>query len=234
MNGLVPDATTAAVFLAGLLGGGHCAAMCGGIVGALSAQRDARLALLLAYNAGRIASYAAAGTLAGTAGAFLLAKDVLPLQVALYVAANLILLAMGTYLAGWSRLITRLEAPGRWLWRRISPWTGRFLPADTVPRALAVGMLWGWLPCGLTYSILAISLMSGSGAGGAATMAAFGLGTLPNLLLAGFLLRGLLPLLRKRAVRWIAGAAVFSSGMIGLAQAAGLAGHLRRGLLCLT
>lgn len=230
----MPETTLVAVFLAGLLGGGHCAAMCGGIVGALSAQRNARVALLLAYNAGRISSYAAAGALAGTAGAFLLAKDILPMQIALYVAANLILLAMGAYLAGWSRILTYLEGPGRWLWRWISPWTGRFLPADTAPRALAVGVLWGWLPCGLTYGILAIALMSGSGAGGAATMAAFGLGTLPNLLLAGVLLRRLAPLLRRRAVRGIAGAIVFSSGMVGLAQATGLAGHLRRGLLCLT
>lgn len=65
---------------------------------------------------------------------------------------------------------------------------GRFLPADTIPRASIVGLLWGWLPCGLTYSVLAIALVSGSALNGAALMLAFGLGTSPNLIAAGMLL----------------------------------------------
>jgi sulfite exporter TauE/SafE len=167
------DATLLAVFLAGLLGGGHCAAMCGGIVGALASRRSARVPLQLAYNAGRIGTYCVAGSLAGAIGGVVLLRDVLPVQLALYVLANLLLLSVGLYIAGWPTLVRRLEIPGQWIWRRISPLTGRFLPADTLPRALALGSIWGWLPCGLTYSVLAIALVSGSGVRGASLMLAW-------------------------------------------------------------
>jgi len=229
----MPESTFIAVFLAGLFGGGHCVAMCGGVLGALSAQGHSRIALQFAYNAGRIGSYAIAGAFAGAIGGLLLVKGILPLQLLLYVLANLLLVLVGIYLAGWSSLITRLEGPGRWLWRRVSPLTRRFLPADTLPRALAVGSIWGWLPCGLTYSVLAIALMSGSGAGGAGLMAAFGLGTLPNLLAAGLLFRRIRPWFGKRLGRLLAGGLVLGLGVAGLVHAAQLGDQLRRGVLCL-
>lgn len=229
----MPEATFAAVFLAGLFGGGHCAAMCGGILGALSAQGQAGLRIQIAYNMGRIGSYAAAGAAAGAIGGLVLLKDILPLQIGLYVLANVVLVLVGLYLAGWSTLVTRLEAPGRRLWQWINPLTRRFLPADTVPRALAVGAIWGWLPCGLTYSVLAIALMSGTSGGGAGLMAAFGLGTLPNLLAAGMLFRRIRPWFQQRIGRWIAGGLVLGFGVAGLVHAMHLGDQLRRGVLCL-
>ena len=230
---MTPGTTLLAVYLAGLLGGGHCAGMCGGIVGALSAGAGSRLPLHLAYNAGRIASYTLAGSIAGALGGMVLYYDVLPLQLALYVLANLMLILLGLYLAGWSSLVTRLEAAGRRLWRHISPLTTRFLPVDTAPRAFAVGTLWGWLPCGLTYSVLAIALVSGGAANGAALMLAFGLGTLPNLLLAGLLLRRARSWFQDRMVRWVSGGLVLGFGVAGLANAAQLGDQIRRGVLCL-
>jgi sulfite exporter TauE/SafE len=229
----MPEATFAAVFLAGLFGGGHCAAMCGGILGALSAQGKAGLRIQIAYNMGRIGSYATAGAAAGAIGGLVLLKDILPLQIGLYVLANVVLVLVGLYLAGWSTLVTRLEAPGRRLWQWIHPLTRRFLPADTVPRALAVGAIWGWLPCGLTYSVLAIALMSGTSSGGAGLMAAFGLGTLPNLLAAGMLFRRIRPWFQQRTGRWIAGGLVLGFGVAGLVHAMHLGDQLRRGVLCL-
>jgi len=120
---MMPEATLLAVFLAGLLGGGHCAGMCGGIVSALSVGAGSRLPLHVAYNAGRIASYTLAGAVAGALGGMVLYYDLLPLQLALYVLANLMLILLGLYLAGWSSLVTRLEAAGRRLWQHISPLT---------------------------------------------------------------------------------------------------------------
>lgn len=228
----MPESTYIAVFLAGLFGGGHCAAMCGGIIGALSSQARSALPLQLAYNAGRIGSYAAAGAAAGAAGGVALAREILPVQIGLYVAANVLLILMGLYLAGWSSFVTRLEAPGRWLWRGISPLTRRFLPADTVPRALAVGLIWGWLPCGLTYSVLAIALLGAQAGSGAGLMLAFGLGTLPNILAAGLMWRRVRPWLQKRGGRWIAGSVVLLFGGAGLVHAAWLGDQLRRGILC--
>lgn len=229
----MPEATLLAVFLAGLLGGGHCAGMCGGIVSALSAGAGSRLPLHLAYNTGRIASYTLAGAIAGALGGMVLYYDLLPLQLALYVFANLMLILLGLYLAGWSSMVTRLEAVGRRLWRHISPLTGKFLPVNTLPRAFAVGMLWGWLPCGLIYSALAIALVSGGAANGAALMLAFGLGTLPNLLLAGLLLRRARSWFQGRMVRWVSGGLVLGFGIAGLANAAHLGDQIRRGVLCL-
>lgn len=228
----MPEATLIAVFLAGLLGGGHCAGMCGGIVGALSQQQRARLGLQLAYNGGRVAGYAMAGAMAGVLGSLVLIQDVLPLQLALYVFANLMLVLLGLYLAGWSSLVTRLEALGRRLWLRISPLAGRFLPANTVPRALTVGLLWGGLPCGLTYSVLAIALVSGSAQNGAALMLAFGLGTVPNLIAAGLLLSQARRWFQARAVRMVSGGLVLGFGIAGLARASDLGDHIRRGILC--
>ncbi len=230
---MTPETTLIAVFLVGLLGGGHCAGMCGGIVGALSAGAGSRLPLHLAYNAGRIASYTLAGAIAGTLGGLALYYDILPMQLGLYVLANLMLVLLGLYIAGWSSLVTRLEVAGRRLWRHISPMTASFLPADTAPRAFAVGMLWGWLPCGLTYSVLAIALVSGGAANGAALMLAFGIGTLPNLLLAGLLLRRARSWFQHRMVRRVFGALVLGFGIAGLANAAQLGDQIRRGVLCL-
>jgi uncharacterized protein len=229
----VSQTTLLAVFLAGLLGGGHCAAMCGGIVGALSARRGAQWHLQVAYNFGRIGTYCLAGSFAGAIGGVMLLGDVLPVQLALYVVANLLLLGVGLYIAGWTAIVTRLEVPGRWVWARISPLTGRFLPGDTFARALALGSVWGWLPCGLTYSVLAIALVSGSGLRGASLMLAFGLGTLPNLLAAGLLMRSGRSWLQRPLVRRIAGIIVLGFGLTGLAHATYLGDQLRRGVLCL-
>jgi uncharacterized protein len=229
----MPEATLLAVFLAGLFGGGHCAAMCGGIVGALSAQRRAGLSLQLGYNIGRIGSYALAGVLAGSIGGLMLLGGLLTVRVSLYAVANLLLVLVGLYLAGGPALVTRFEALGRRPWRYIAPLTRSVLPADTVPRALGAGAIWGWLPCGLTYSVLAIALVSGSGARGASLMAAFGLGTLPNLFAAGLLVTRAQPWLQGRFVRRIAGGVILGFGVAGLAHATWLGGQIRRGVLCL-
>lgn len=192
----MPDSGFLAVFLVGLLGGTHCIGMCGGIVGALTVQmpgtRQRSWPLHLAYNAGRISSYGIAGAVMGSVGSLgLLLNNLLPVQMALYVTANLMLLVLGLYLLGVTRPLALAERLGLRLWGHIQPYTRRFLPARSVTQAFPLGMLWGWLPCGLVYSILTMALMSGSAGRGAMTMLAFGLGTLPNLLLAGLLLKRL-------------------------------------------
>jgi hypothetical protein len=224
-----------AVFLTGLLGGVHCAGMCGGIVAALSGQVGGRrLPLHLAYNGGRVLSYALAGALAGAAGSVgLLLDGVLPVQLALYVLANVMLIGLGLYLAGVSSVVAWIERLGMALWRRIQPLTRSLLPADTLPRALGLGLLWGWLPCGLVYAVLTTALLTGDALDGAAIMAAFGLGTLPNLLLAGLALRRVTAATRARPLRVAAGGLVLGFGLYGLANAASLSDHIRAGLVCL-
>jgi hypothetical protein len=224
-----------AVFLTGLLGGVHCAGMCGGIIAALSGQAGGRrLPLHLAYNGGRVLSYALAGALAGAAGSLgLLLDGVLPVQLALYVLANVMLIGLGLYLAGVSSVVAWIERLGMALWRRIQPLTRSLLPADTLPRALGLGLLWGWLPCGLVYAVLTTALLTGDALDGAAIMLAFGLGTLPNLLLAGLALRRVTAATRARPLRVAAGGLVLGFGLYGLANAASLSDHIRAGLICL-
>jgi len=229
------DLSLAAVFLVGLLGGGHCVGMCGGIVSALSSQNAGGKPLLhLGYSTGRIASYSVAGAIAGSIGGLgLLFSGVLPVQLALYVLANAMLLILGLYLAGLSPLAGKFEAAGRYLWSRLQPLTRELVPVNTVPRALAVGALWGWIPCGLVYGVLATALLSGSAVRGAMVMLAFGLGTLPNLLLAGLMVRSTTKVFQGRMFRTICGALVFGFGISGLARAFELTDRIRAGILCI-
>jgi len=212
----------ASAFVVGLLGGVHCVGMCGGIVAALTfglpAERRQRIAdmlpFLLAYNAGRIASYTLAGALMGGAGSLL--AQLMPVQVAqraLLVLAAVFMVAMGLYLAGWWVGLGRLERAGGVLWRRLEPYGRRLMPVRRPGQALALGLLWGWLPCGLVYSALVWAVSAGGAWQGAALMLAFGLGTLPNLLLMGAAAGSLARLTRQRWVRQAAGGAVLLFGL---------------------
>ena len=212
----MPDSGFFALFLVGLLGGGHCVGMCGGIVGALSLGGAARFPLHLAYKAGRIASYAVAGALAGAlGGASQVLAVQLPVRVGLYLLANLMLILLGLYLMGARRALLWIERAGQGIWRRVQPLTRRFLPVRSVAQAFPLGLLWGWLPCGLVYSALVTALSSGSAGRGAALMLAFGLGTLPTLLLAGLLAARLSEFLAQPVVRSVAGLIVLAIGLYG-------------------
>ena len=225
-----------AALLTGLLGGVHCVGMCGGIVTALVGQSGGSKpawVMHLAYNFGRITSYALAGAVAGMIGSLGLMLDAwLPVQIILYIAANLLLIALGFHLAGVHSPVTRLESFGAGLWRRIQPLTRRFLPADSVPKAWALGMLWGWLPCGLVYTVLFTAFLSGGAIKGAILMLAFGFGTLPNLMAAAVFLRRFRLLLTSRSARIVSGTTVMAFGAYGLVHAIGISEQIRRGLLC--
>lgn len=213
----MPDSGYLALFLVGLLGGTHCVGMCGGIVGALSMGAPARWSMHLAYNAGRMTSYAVAGAIVGGLGAAGLGMEgQWPVRIGFYLFANLMLIALGLYLIGVTRALAFTERAGQRLWKFIQPLTKRFLPARTVAQAFPLGLLWGWLPCGLVYSALATALAAGSPAKGAGLMLAFGLGTLPNLLLAGMLLARLNEFVRRPVVRMASGLLVLGFGLYGL------------------
>ena len=213
----MPDSGFFALFLVGLLGGTHCVGMCGGIVGALAMGGASRWTMHLAYNGGRILSYALAGAIAGALGAASLGLEgQVPARLILYLFANLMLIALGFYLLGATRALAFTERAGQALWRRVQPLTRRFLPATTMRQAFPLGMLWGWLPCGLVYSALASALSAGSAGRGAALMLAFGLGTLPNLLLAGIVLARINEFVRRPLVRTLSGLLVLGFGVYGL------------------
>lgn len=214
-------ALAAAAFAAGLLGGVHCIGMCGGIAAALSAaSRGPAWRRIAAFNAGRLLSYASAGAIAGGLGAAALALGPAgPLQVALLVAAHTLVVLVGLHVAGWSAVIVRLELAGAVLWKRLEPLRRRLVPIDSDTRALAVGAVWGWVPCGLVYGMLPLAVASGSVTDGALVLAAFGAGTLPSLVLAGAAARALAGFRRQAWVRRTAGVAIVAVGIAGLARA---------------
>lgn len=212
-------------FVVGLLGGVHCVGMCGGIVGAISlglpSQRQ--VPLLLAYNIGRISSYTFAGALMGGLGFYF--SGMLPVQNAqrvLLAFAGVFMILLGLYLGGWWNLLARIERMGGVLWRRIEPLGRGLLPVRHVHQALLLGAVWGWLPCGLVYTALVWTVASGGAVEGGLLMLAFGLGTLPNLLLMGVAAARLQQWVRLPAVRRTAGALVILFGVWQLYVAFGL------------
>jgi len=221
---MAPDLMGA--FVVGLLGGVHCLGMCGGIVGALTlGQPRARAAepgfwlLQLGYNLGRLASYMAAGALAGGLGLLLAgAGPLADAQKLLGILAGLFMIVLGLYLAGWWSGLAKVEQAGGVIWKRIEPLGRRLLPVRSPLHAFALGMVWGWLPCGLVYSALIWSLSAGGVWQGALLMGAFGLGTLPNLLLMGAAAGWLGGLLRRPLVRKLAGSLVILFGLMMLLQ----------------
>ncbi|KUM53789.1 sulfite exporter TauE/SafE family protein [Rheinheimera sp. EpRS3] len=212
-----------AALLIGFLGSGHCLVMCGGIVGALQLAMPAqsstkKLFLQLTLSAGRLTTYAVFGAIVGYAG-------VSAMQLAgasmlwLRLVAGILLIMMALYISRlWFGLLL-LEKAGQTLWQYVQPVSRRFLPLDSLTKAYAYGLCWGALPCGLVYSALGWSLASGSASAGAALMLAFGLGTLPAILLTGSAAQLMSKLKSHTAVRYTAAAmlAIYGSYTIWLA-----------------
>jgi len=171
----------------------HCWGMCGGIVAALAlgapagvrARGGAVTGLAVAYNLGRIASYAGLGAVAGLAATSAVGAGNVIAYRLLQTCGLVALLLAALRLAGWLPRNGLVERVGLRFWQRLAPLTRRLLPIDRASRAVAAGLLWGFLPCGLVYAMLPVSAGTGSAAGGALTMLAFGAGTLPGMITAG-------------------------------------------------
>ncbi|MBI3370146.1 MAG: sulfite exporter TauE/SafE family protein [Betaproteobacteria bacterium] len=241
----MPEGLAVAAALLGFASGAHCLGMCGGIVGAFGAQRPVRITMRrrnrlewrapLAFNAGRISSYAAAGAVAGAlgGGAGAVFGFWFNWQLALQIAASLLLILAGVQLAGLAAPLTRLESLGRPVWRHFQPLAARFVPFDTSGRAFAAGVAWGWLPCGMVYTALATALLAGGAMAGASVMLGFGLGTLPWLLAAGVGYARWRDALARPGWRIASGSLVLAFGVFGLARVAASSDAIRSGLLCL-
>jgi sulfite exporter TauE/SafE len=180
-------------FSLGLLGSPHCAGMCGGIVGILhngvSDLTGGKMQPLwygLSFNAGRLLSYAIAGMIAAALGGSLIGLIGMERShSAMQMIAGAFMLALGLSIAGWWSGLNRVESFGYRIWRQLQPLTRHFIPVHSKFQALLLGTLWGWLPCGLVYTALLLVLASGDPLLGGLTMIAFGLGTLPMLVLLG-------------------------------------------------
>ncbi|MCK5878049.1 MAG: sulfite exporter TauE/SafE family protein [Candidatus Marithrix sp.] len=217
--------TILSAFIAGLVGSTHCIGMCGGIVGMLTMNlpNDVRksylrmLPYLLNYNFGRITSYVIAGILVGFLGGQF--TQLLPFSNPSVVAkwvSGLFMIALGLYIGAWWQVLTVLERAGTLIWNRIKPLGKRFLPVQNPLQALGLGLVWGWLPCGLVYVVLSFALVSKSAWDGGLLMLAFGLGTLPMLLTIGMAAQWITKISQNIIIRRIAGIIIITFGFMML------------------
>ncbi len=206
--------TFTAAFLMGLFSTIHCIGMCGGIIGALSLSlpaeiRSSKLRMFLfvsTYNIGRIISYTLAGLIAGAIGAGVVTTASFSQgHTVLQAIGVAMMIAIGLYLAGWVPQLAVVEKVGVPVWKKLEPIGRKLLPVASLPKALAYGLIWGWLPCGLVYFVLLWALTAGDAVNGAITMLAFGLGTLPTLIATGFMTSWLTRFARSSTARQIVG-----------------------------
>jgi uncharacterized protein len=233
-------------WLAGALGGAHCLAMCAGFIAAISARdrarRDGTVLLLparsivlrqLSYHAGRITTYMLLGAAFGAAGAVALqATDLLPIQRALYVTANVFLLILALSVATRSARFAWLQHIGGTAFGAGLPMLRPLLQRPGVAGRIALGLVWGLVPCALVYSVLPLALFSGGAWQGAVVMFAFGLGTLPNLAATAFLVART-KLFELTTLRFAAAALLLAFALAGIYQALYVPGALAKGPFCL-
>ena len=173
-------------FVIGLLGSGHCIGMCGGITtmltSAIAQQQNSskQFKLVSAYHLGRIFSYSLIGAIVGFSSSIAAKSIGVPLGF-LRIVAAIFLILLGLYLGQWLMWLNRIEFIGKRVWQLIGPLSKKVIPVNTHIKAISLGAIWGWLPCGLVYSTLTWALASGNALTGATIMACFGLGTLPAL-----------------------------------------------------
>lgn len=208
MDAIISSYITA--FLLGLFSTVHCIAMCGSVIGALTLSLPAEvresqrrmLPFVFNYNIGRILSYGFAGVIVG-----LLSSPLSQLNAhwVLRILSVLVMISMGLYLAGWFPKFARAEKIGAPVWRLLQPIGQKLLPVRSFPQAFLLGMVWGWLPCGLVYAALAVAATAGDPVKGGLVMLAFGAGTLPAVMGAGLFTGMLASLARSRQLRQVAG-----------------------------
>jgi uncharacterized protein len=219
MNGVL---TLGAAALLGLAASGHCLVMCGGISAALgmAAAKDSagrtRPLLLVSYQLGRISAYSLAGLLlAGIFGGLISLLDIESVRRTLRALSALALLLAA--LVAFGRLRDPGTGIGRKLWQRLAPLGRRLLPVNTLPRAFGFGMVWGWMPCGFVYSVLLVATLQLDAVRGAMTMAAFGLGTAPALLITALGAQRLKNFAALPATRHVAGSLLVLSAVLTFA-----------------
>ena len=209
-------------FNLGLFSSVHCLGMCGGIIGALAlgvkqeAQDDAlgKFRFSLAYNTGRICSYSVAGAIAGYAGQQVI-TGIMPESghMLLQILAAVFLVIIGLHLAGWLPKFQQIEVIGMRIWKYLQPLSRHFLPVVNPGQAFVIGMIWGWLPCALVYSVLLWSMTAGDAYTGSILMMSFGLGTLPGMVTAGIIGGRLQQVLKHKSVRSWAGIIIVIFGV---------------------
>jgi hypothetical protein len=220
MTELLPALTAA--LLAGLLGSAHCLGMCAGISGLFAVNSSvvtmrSQLSMALTYNLGRVLSYALLGVIVGVFGSVIV-KASPTIASSVRILSGVVIILVGLKVAFDLRALNPIERMGATLWARIAPVAQRLVPVTSLPRALGLGLVWGWLPCGLVYSVLLIAASSAAPIDGAMIMFAFGLGTMPAMVMTGLGAAQLSQLMRRRRTRIGLGLLIILLGALTIAM----------------
>lgn len=203
-------------FFIGLAGGVHCIGMCGGIASAFSfaiPKGESQLPYIFSYNLGRILSYTFAGAITGFIGGIASVNLVSALPI-LQIISICFLVLLALYIGDWYKGLSVLEQLGGRVWKRISPLSKKLIPFKNPLYTMAYGIIWGWLPCGLVYSVLTWSLASESAMQGALVMFSFGLGTLPTLIATSLGASFLVPIFQHKTTRVVISLLLFCFALI--------------------
>ena len=175
------------VMLGGLLGSSHCVGMCGGfaaLVGLNTGTFAGNLRAQLVYSGGRLMSYTALGGLAGFAGKRLVnsVPGMVNVPAILCIIAGAFLVREGLLASGWwPRRVTGASTTGCLL----KPLFSTLLKTPGARNVFVAGIVTGLLPCGLVYAFVSLAASSGDLLNGMGTMLAFGVGTIPLMVVTG-------------------------------------------------
>ncbi|MFW5447830.1 MAG: sulfite exporter TauE/SafE family protein [Methylophagaceae bacterium] len=216
VDGIVASYVTA--FLLGLFSTVHCIAMCGSVIGALTLSLPSEVRenqskmfpYVLNYNLGRLLSYGIAGAIVGLLSSPLATFDG---HAVLRYISIAVMIAMGLYLAGWFPKFAYMERMGAPIWRWLQPIGQKLLPVRKLSQAFYLGIVWGWLPCGLVYAALAVAATAGEPVKASLVMLAFGAGTLPAVMGAGLFTGFLSAMAGIKHLRKIAGMLIIAMAL---------------------
>lgn len=240
------------LFMSALVSGWHCALMCSGVASwaetkviRIVSPTQMRWEQLLMHLC-RISAYALLGALAGGFGAIFWRQDALPIQKWMFILGSILLLinavmiafAKNEHLKGiasW-RVFQIFEAKAAGFWANTAGRLDSGKSSTNLSRRMAIGFLWGFIPCGLVYSTLPLAFLSGSALSGAGLMVAMGLGTLPNLLLisglVGKIAGSVAQFGHANWARWVVAGLMAIAGGMGLYRAFTLTEDFLKGGFC--
>jgi sulfite exporter TauE/SafE len=193
-----------AALVTGFLGSAHCFGMCGGISGLFAVNANVQslrhqVPKAIAYNVGRVLTYAILGAVVALLGKGAVGS-IPQLAAPVRLASGILIILIGLQLAFNWRILAPLETAGAKIWQRIAPAAKGLVPVQSSLQALGLGVIWGWLPCGLVYSVLLLAATTAEPANGGLVMIAFGLGTMPAMIATGLSASKLAQFMSRRRV----------------------------------
>lgn len=217
MTNLLDISCFIAVFT-GILSSAHCLGMCGSIILFLTINLKNKNKKLYnyTYNFGRIISYVIIGFLSGFFGILINELAYSNLLLAIKLISEISVINIGLYIIFGSKILIILEKFGFFMWNYLQFYIKFLLPIKNFWQAIIIGIIWGFIPCGIVYNVLIWSISFGSITKSSFLMFMFGCGTLPSMLLTGYYSMLYRNFVNNRLTKSIFGFIFIFIGLIGI------------------